>query len=194
MRSRLLCAVALVCTLIIGLGCNAGGGGGGGGGGATRPNLAQYQLDGSHPQMEADIAAVTSAYNAALVCVGDDNVSFTDQQNLDALKASYTGAADDFPAYVAQSRQRIEKGSEEICTYDLGDDATLDALIATITADRNRGRECRGEDPTFTDAISLDYLKHGYLSRILNFDNMTEAAEVLARDITLLADEVCKEQ
>jgi hypothetical protein len=194
MLSRLLCGLSLTYVLVMGSGCNSTSGGGGGGGGNTRPDLTAYQLDGSHPEMEADITALTAAYNAALVCVGDDDITFTDQQNLDGLKASYAGDAAGFPAYVTASRRLIEDGSEEICTYDLGEDPTLDALIASITADRNRGRECRGDDPVITDENSLDYLKHGYLAQILSYENMTDAAQTLARSTATLADEACSEQ
>lgn len=193
MLSRLLCGLGLACVLVMGFGCNSTSGGGGGGGN-TGPNLNDYQLDGSNPELEADITALTTAYNAALLCINEDDTSFTDQQNLDALKASYTGEAADFPAYVDESRQLIENGSEQICTYQLGQDATLDAFVTDITEARNRGRECRGDEPTLTDENSLEFLKQRYLTQMLSFDNLTDAAEALANDAAVIADEECGQE
>jgi hypothetical protein len=194
MLSRLLCGLALVCVVVMGSGCGTTSGGGGGGGGNTGPSLTEYQLDGSNPELEADITALTTAYNAALQCIGEDDTFFTDQQNLDALKTSYTGAAADFPAYVDESRQLVENGSDEICNYALGQDAVLDGFVADITEARNRGRACRGDDPNLTDENSLEFLKQRYLTQVLSFDNLTDAAEALANDAAVIADEECGEE
>jgi hypothetical protein len=182
------CRVLAGMVLMAGAGCASTGGGGGGDGTSSDP-LAEYRL-GAQAELDADVAAITNAYNDAVLCV-NDNASFTDQQNLDALKAAYTGDPEDFPTYVDQARTQIEQRTDEICTTDLGDDAELDAQVTELTTQRNRGRDCRGATPNLTDENSLLYLKQQYLERILAFDNLLAAAEALVSDATQIADDEC---
>jgi hypothetical protein len=186
------CVVLMGVALVAAAGCASTSGGGGGGDGTTGDPLAEYQL-GDSAELDADVAAITNAYNAAVACV-NDNASFTDEQNLDALKQAYTGAPEDFPAYVDQTRTQIEQRTDEICTTNLGDNPDLDAQVAELTTQRNRGRQCRGDEPNLTDENTLGYLKQQYLQRILVFDDLLSAAEQLVIEATQAADLECSQQ
>lgn len=185
------CVVLAGLVLIAGAGCASTSGSGGGGNANTGDPLAEYRL-GDQAELDTDVAAITKAFNDAVVCV-NDNASFTDQQNLDALKAAYTGDAADFPAYVDQARTDIEQRTDEICTTELGDDTDLDAQVTELTTQRNRGRECRGATPNLTDENSLLYLKQQYLERILAFDDLLAAAQALVNEATQVADDECSQ-
>jgi hypothetical protein len=184
---RTFCIVAFVSAATAISGCSTTGGGGGGGGGDP---LAQYQLDGTYPALETDVAAITTADNAAVDCISS-NGAYTDQQTLDGLKAAYDGAADGFPAFVADVRTQVERRSDEICHTDLGDIPELDAVIARLTAARNRGRECQGDEPNLDDENSLQLVKHEYLHTGLAFHSITEVAVALADAGEQAADGLC---
>jgi hypothetical protein len=183
------CMVLAGVALVAAAGCASGGGGGGGS--TTGDPLAEYRLGGD-AALDADVAAITKAYNDAVICVNDD-VSFTEEQNLDALKQTFTGAPEDFPAYVHQTRTQIEQRTGEICTTELGDDPDLDAQVAELTTQRNRGRQCRGDEPTLDDENSLGYLKQQFLKRILAFDDLLSAAQTLVTEATQAADSECSQ-
>jgi hypothetical protein len=183
------CMVLTGVALVVAAGCASTGGGGGDA--TTGDPLAEYRL-GDNAELDADVAAITKAYNDAVICV-NDNASFTEEQNLDALKQAYTGAPDGFPAYVDQARTQIEQGTNEICTTELGDDPDLDAQVTQLTTQRNRGRQCRGDTPNLTDENSLAYLKQQYLKRILAFDDLLAAAQQLVIEATQAADNECSQ-
>lgn len=180
-------AFALVAMVMAGLGCSTTTGGGGG---STSTSLAEYQLDGMNPELEADVAAIAAADNAAFVCIEVD-VSFTDQETLDGLKSAYTGAAAGFPDYVADVRGRVERRSDEICTTELGDEPDLDDAVARLTAARNRGRECQGDEPDLDDENSLALVKQKYMEIGLIFDSITAVAVALADAAEQVADDIC---
>ena len=184
---RTFCTLAFVLATMGLLGCSTAGGGGGGGGGDP---LAQYQLDGTYPEMEVDVAAVTAADNAAVDCISS-NGAYTDQQTLDGLKSAYDGAADGFPAYVDGVRPQVERRSDEICNTDLGDIPELDAAITRLTAARNRGRECQGDAPNLDDENSLLFVKSQYMDTGLVFDSITAVAVALADAGERAADDLC---
>ncbi|UCG15714.1 MAG: hypothetical protein JSV19_10510 [Phycisphaerales bacterium] len=179
-------AFALVATVMAGSGCSTTTSGGGG----TSTSLAEYQLDGSNPELEADVAAIAAADNAAFVCI-DVDVSFTDQETLDGLKSAYSGATAGFPAYVADVRVKVERRSGEICTIELGDDPDLDEAVARLTVARNRGRECQGDEPDLDDENSLALVKQKYMEIGLIFDSITAVAVALADAAEEVADDIC---
>ena len=177
--------LASVAVAMVGLGCSTTTGGGGG-----STSLTEYQLDGSNPELEADVAAIAAADNAAFVCI-DEDVSFTDQETLDALKSAYTGTTAGFPAYVASVRDQVERRSDEICTTELGDEPDLDEAVARLTVARNRGRECQGDEPTLDDENSLALVKQKYMEVGLIFDSITAVAVALADAAEQAADDFC---
>jgi hypothetical protein len=198
--------LALGPVLMTGIACNtaapAGGGGGGGGGNGRDvpgndndqpdPELDRFQLDGTDADFEDDVAALTDAFNAALACIGETE-SFTEQENLDALKDGYTGIAAAFLEFVATARGQVEQGSDDVCNLELGDDADFDEVISLITDQRNRGRECMGENPDLDDENTLAFLKFGYVQQMLIFDDIQDAADALLNDATTAADQECGE-
>ena len=186
---RTFCTLAFVLATMGLLGCSTAGGGGGGGGGDP---LAQYQLDGTYPEMEVDVAAVTAADNAAVDCISS-NGAYTDQQTLDGLKSAYDGAADGFPAYVDEVRPQVERRSDEICNTDLGEIPEMDAAITRLTAAGNRGRECEGKEPDRNDEGCLLFVKSSYMriDVLLAFDSITAVAEALADAGERAADDLC---
>ncbi len=188
-----LCVLALAVMAMTGTACttSVAPATAGGSAGASAEELAEYRLDGTYPDLDDDIAALTAAYNEALACIGQENISFTEQQNLDALKAAFDGTKDEFPAFAASARDTLERGSDDVCGLALGDDPDLDVTVALITDQRNRGRECRGDDPTIDDENTFAFLKQRYVQQMLAFAGLSEAATALLNDATQLADDEC---
>jgi len=174
-----LCGLALILG-----GCNRSTGGGGGGNGSNdngsvQDPLPEFQL-GDDEQLDADVAAITAADNDAVDCIGD-TVQFTDEGTLLSLKQGYAAAPSPdstFPEFVAEIALLEQAKSTEICDTTLENASEeLLALVQRLTATRNRGRECIGEDPVFDDENSLRLLKIKFLENSVQvFPTLVEFA------------------
>ena len=184
-RTTLGLTVALTLS-----GCAASGGDGGGGG-DTDP-LAEFQL-GDDQQLDDDVAAITQADNEALACL-EQELRFSDEDTLAALKRGYTAgdtAGSTFPEFIAEAVPLERNKSDDICNTTLESASEeLLALIQELTAIRNRGRECAGDDPTLTDENSLAFLKTEYFGEAARtFPTLLDFAEAFVPATEQVADE-----
>ena len=190
----------LSVTLLL-CGCTTGAGGGGGGGGdgdggdgGTEDPLPQYQL-GQDEELDANVGAITAADNAAVVCLQEEFI-YDEEGVLLSLKQGYvadTSVAPSFPEFVADLVELEQAKSTEICdtTLENASQELLD-LVARLTAARNRGRECRGEDPTLTDENSLLLLKKEFFARsVRTFPTLLEFADLYVEDAEQVAEDEC---
>ena len=192
-------AVVLGLSLTL-CGCNTASSGGGGGGGdddagddATTDPLPEYQLE-DDPELADDVGAITEADNEALACL--DSTAQTEEDVLLALKNGYVSMTDPeetFPEFVASLVEPEQSKADEICGTTL-ENASADLLeqIQRLTTDRNRGRECQGQDPTLTDENSLAYLKTQYFGQSVQlYPTMLDFAIPFADEVELVTDDEC---
>ena len=186
---RLPWALVLGLVLLLG-GCAApsgggdGGAGGDGGGADNEVPLPEYQL-GEDEQLDADVAAISEADNAALECIAFSPTN--EEAVLLALKNGYTSDPDrtqTFPEFVADIVEPEQAKSDEICntTLENASPELLD-LIGRLTEAGNFSVECAGDEPDVTDEDSLLVIKKGYFPQSVNvYSSMVEFAEVLVEE------------
>lgn len=192
----------LVWALVLGLalllgGCTAPAGGGDGDDGGedgVQDPLPEYRL-GEDAQLDADVAAITEADNAALECI-DEDLRFEEEDVLLSLKEGYVDDPDPegtFPEFVAEIVDLEQAKSDEICNTTLENASPeLLAEIERLTTARNRGRDCRGEDPNLTDENSLLYLATKYLGQSAQFyPTMLDFAVPFVEEAEAIADGEC---
>lgn len=197
----------LITVSLLGLtagwsGCNTGGAGGGGGGGSgdggNQDPLPEFQLGAGNDELDADVAAITTADNEALDCL-DQGFQFSEEEVLLALKGGYL--ADDaleveFPEFVGDLVAPEQAKADEICDTTV-DNASEELLgwLDRLTAARNEGAACVGEPASLTNENSLALLKTDYLgSSVRLFDTLISFAEVFVPDVErTVTEQVCAE-
>jgi hypothetical protein len=184
-----------LCGCATGSGGGGGGGGGGGNGdGAVQDPLPEYQL-GLDAELDANVAAITAADNAIVECIGEE-ITYNEEDVLLSLKLGYTAGATagmSFPEFVADLAELEQGKSDEICntTVENASDE-LRALITRLTEARNRGRECRDEDPTLTDENTLLYLKRQYFKySVRDFPTLLDFAAPFVEEAEQIAEDEC---